>query len=533
MDYITSSQVSSLGEGKRQPKDMSGIREHVLNSLRVPSKGSSVFVPNVLSLKEGQEEAGVIVPDPEKPLSDLLKNFVENSALRYSSLEDGNIVLSKKLAKKAKAHMEYLEEQGLVTEGAYERIVFVDDSTNLNEVSERLSDLGASAHLYFASAQAYEIFGRSNVAIDNFSAEVSEATIGRYRHKGRFRDEFGYDLPRLSIRKDQLKSYHYNSYCLEYALDAARKIAVPFKDGKRPILFFQFAESDGGVTNKVIFEHRDGSFSFDGESERYSGKDKLLFYIENLADETGNDIEVAPFVPRVKTYGFTIAISDGKVSVIGPIEQVLNELGTNYEGFRVSANASSSEYKHLDDMMKKSLKFALKLEKEGYRGICNIDIHEGEAVSFASEVNARRTAVTPTIALAMRHDSSARRFLFSGSKGGKKRKDGKLVSYGLAITESEYMYIHPSHVEMCGGPENFNTKSMMRLLRANDLSCFSRDKPFGFFPVTSPTINPKTGEMSAWMSNIAKSDTKRDTDMEKAIKILGSPAPEAAALARV
>ena len=531
MEYITNNNVSSLSEETRRPKDMSGIRKHVLSQLRGPARDRSVFVQNVLSSRKGEEEAGVIVP--EKNLPQLLKDFVENSALRYSSLEDGNIVLSKKLAKKAKAHMEYLEEQGLVTEGAYERIVFVDDSTDLDEVSERLSDLGASAHLYFASAQAYEIFGRSNVAIDNFSAEVSEATIGRYRHKGRFRDEFGYDLPRLSIRKNELRSYHYNSCRLEYALDAARKIAMPFKDGKRPILFLQFAESDGGVTNKVIFEHKDGSFSFDGESERYPDKDKLLFYIENLADETGNDIEVAPFVPRVKTYGFTIAISEGKVSVIGPIEQVLNKLGTNYEGFKVSANASSSEYKHFNEMMKRSLRFALKLEKAGYRGTCNIDIHEGETVSFASEVNLRRTAVTPTIALAMRHDSSARRFLFSGSKGGKKRKDGKVVSYGLAMKENEYMYVHSSHVEMCGGPENFNTKSLMRLLKGNGLACFSEDSPIGIFPVTAPAVNPKTGEMCVWLSFIDKSDSKVDALEQKTVDFLKNPVPEFMALVEV
>lgn len=466
-----------------------------------------VYYQNIICRGEGMQLVGItgMAEIPQE-----VERLVEYSTLRGYLLSDGHGIFPESRRPLVESHARYLEAQGLVSAGSTKHALFVHDPCDYGEVLRAVKASGRRLVPYFQSGVLYHHAAKAGVGVVGSGSEVAHEVVDRFNHKSVFRDHNSelaspFPVPRCAVRIDA----GITPECVSSIREVERYADTLRSEGVLPDsaakYFVQAASAAGGFGNFPIFQNGEGELLYrskSGDSVRLRSALDLVhdFHLQ------GSDFEITPFLKRELTYGLGIVVSEHRVIVLGPVEQVLSASGDQFLGWRIDSSLTNGRYHNLDGVIMDALRFGSSLHDLGYRGFCNQDIFQGYGqksdgvVVFASEANMRRTATTHTLGFALRHPELSK----------------QIVRGALSIREDEYIEVAQEHLKSVDTSEK-----LAQFLTDRGIPLVSDEQPYGVLIVVPGADHGVTSTPAAWLCTLGRNDGERDETFKRVVEALG------------
>jgi len=417
----------------------------------VNSGAKSVFFPNLLGDTPESMSASTLGNVPVTAhVKEVAKVLSTRSLLSWGC----RIALAEELkgSRLLESHLDYLEQQELITNEDRKKILFVKNPMEYNTVFQAASRAGRTVYPYMHNLMLKEIAERNNAQLSSPSNQVIQEVILAFSNKVTFRETIEKlngvkKFPRFAlgptIQMDETE--------VAKAVDAAISFAYACQRHRagEGMLVVQISDGAGGFGTLIVpwtgkFEDFDGN-PVDLTSHGELSWDLLVEWL--LTTSATLEVDVAPYLPIVASSSVGVISTQTQLVLTGERIQILDEK-LRFDGYSWSIEKPAHLAELFEEDRRLMTKFAKHLHGQGFHskdGLAfGVDIlyyvtPDGTIESFIVEMNARLDGTSSSLVLFHLYEEWVN--LFLEDKISFEQHDHERIPVGLAdsLVLSDYL----------------------------------------------------------------------------------------------
>lgn len=408
----------------------------------VNSGDRSVFFPNLLGDTPESMAASTLGNVPVTAhVKEVAKVLSTRSLLSWGC----RIALAEELrgSRLLESHLDYLQQQGLITGEDRKKILYVENPMEYNTVFQAAARSGLTVYPYMHNSVLKEVAQRNNAHLASPSDQVIKEVILAYSNKITFRDTIEElngvkKFPRFALGPTTRMEAVEVAKAVDAAISFAR--ACQRHRAGEGMLVVQISDGAGGFGTLVI--PWSGKFEdFDGERVDLTSRGELswdLLVEWLLTISTTLEVDVAPFLPIIASSSMGVISTPTELVLTGERIQLLDSK-LRFDGYSWSIEKPTELVELFQKDRQLMVKFAKHLHQNGFHsedGLAfGVDIlyyvtSQGTIDSFIVEMNARLDGTSSSLVLFHLYEEWVN--LFLENKISFEQHDHEKIPVGLA-----------------------------------------------------------------------------------------------------